>query len=73
MQAHDNEEDARFSHHVFHDDIRDGAQIRAYFWDGRYPKGAFPGMTVPSEIDPAKFKDSVRDQLLILDLTLARE
>lgn len=73
LQAHDKEEDAKFSHHIFHDDIKDGAQISAYFWDGRYPKGAFPGMTVPSELDRAKFKESVRDQLFILDFKLAKE
>jgi len=73
LQAHDNEEDARFSHHIFHDDIRVGADIQAYFWNGRYPKGAFPGMTVPSELDLEKFKPSVRDQLFSLDLKLAKE
>lgn len=73
LRAHDNDVDSVFSHHIFHDDLKDTARIRTYYWDGRYPKGAFPRMTVPSELNPSKFKESVRDQLFTIDFTLAKE
>lgn len=73
LQAHDNEVDTEFSHHIFYEDIKDGATIHAYFWNGRYPKGAFPGMTAPSETDPGKFKSTVRDQLFTVEFRLAKD
>jgi hypothetical protein len=64
--------EARFSHHLFHTDGISEKNVRAYFWKGRYPKGAIEDMPVPSEVDVSKFRPEVRDELFVLDLDVRK-
>src|SRR5690606_27347179 len=44
LQAGEVEGEARFSHHIFHDDLVSKDRITAHFWKGRYPKGRIENM-----------------------------
>jgi len=64
LMAGESEDDARFSHHLFHEQIVDGGTIQAHFWRGHYPKDqVIAKMPVPGEEDVGKFKNEFRDDL----------
>ena len=72
LQAGEVEGEARFSHHIFHDDLVSKDRITAHFWKGRYPKGRIEDMNVPSEQDIGKFKPEVRDELFALTFNIRK-
>lgn len=72
LKASQNPSDAEFSYHLHHDELKDGAETKAYFWKGMYPKAAVDGMTVPANDGPDKFKSELRGQLFHLQLDLKK-
>lgn len=73
LQAGVSDNETRFSHHVFHDDLVSKSKVRAHFWRGDYPEvETIPRMLIPGEEDSGKFKPEYRDELFTLDLAIKR-
>lgn len=71
LQAGLSENETRFSHHVFHDDLVGKERIRAYFPHRAYPEvSQIPKMLYPGEERLEAFKPEARDELFVLDLAI---
>ncbi len=67
LSAGKSEDDARFSHHLFHKQIVEEGTIRAHYWRGHYPRDEeIAKMPVPGEEDIGKFKNEFRDELFTI-------
>ena len=67
LMAGESDDDARFSHHLFHNQIVEDGTVRAHFWSGHYPKDdVLPKMPVPGEENLEKFKADAREQVFAL-------
>lgn len=73
LQAGVSDNETRFSHHVFHEDLVGKERIRAYFPDRAYPEVPdIPKMLYPGEERLEAFRPESRDHLFALDLVIRK-